>query len=183
MERTCAFHRKSYMGQHVRFFLLPRLGCGILWPLACPHCSTPSVSCIRSPRALQTIGAGTMAHKTTCRTQHTCHAAGILVPRPTPDDRGGCDAGGGGDSARSKACCRCFSRHTSCLRAALTRISCTCACRSTQHVWCWQLNDGVAVGSSISIGPSYTTSCVSGRVATRRSPRCRSSGEEICRCS
>ena len=42
-------------------FLLPRLGCGILWPLACPHCSMPSVSCIHSPRAPQTIGKAVQA--------------------------------------------------------------------------------------------------------------------------
>ena len=91
------------------------------------------------------------------------------MPRPTPDDRGTRDASGGGGSARGKASFRCFSRHTSCRRAALTRINCTCACRSAQHGRCWQLNDGVAGGSSITIGPSYTTSCISGRAAMRRS--------------
>ena len=163
---------KVLYGLTRRFFFCRDWGVAFFgrWPAhtAPRRASLAFIRHVSSPPDNRESSAGTALHENTCRTQHTCRAAGILVPRPTPEDRGGRDAGGGCGGTRGKASLRCFSRHTSCRRAALTRINCTCACRSAQQGRCWQLNGRVEGGSSISIDPSYTTSCVSGRAAMRR---------------
>ena len=151
-------------------------GVAFLWPLYgkptllhVERLSHPFALCVpaRRMRERQRVqehasrrAAKAATHEQLSRMLHTCRAAGILTPRPTPDDRGGCGASGGGGGARG-----CFWRHFSRRRSAFAWHNCTCARSSAQHGRCPQRNGATAGASSIMMGPSYTTSCVSGRMA------------------